>query len=111
MKRNLFFCFLIILSLKNFCQSCVSCNSTQSINSNLIACYPFNGNTNDETGNGNNAVMIGNSNKTTSGNRSTFKTKGTANPNERKTTGTANPNGRKTTGGAKKNTTRRTSFK
>jgi ATP-dependent RNA helicase RhlE len=67
------------------------------------------GNTN--TGTGNNAVVIGNSNKITSGNGSTFKTKGTANPNERKTTGTANPNGRKTTGGAKKNTTRRTSFK
>ena len=59
MKRNLFFCFLITLSLKNFCQSCVSCNSTQSINSNLIACYPFNGNTNDETGNGNNGTNNG----------------------------------------------------
>lgn len=60
---------------------------------------------------GNKAVEIGNSNKTTSGNKSKFKTKGTANPNARKNTGSANPNGRKTTGGTKKNTTRRTSFK
>lgn len=67
------------------------------------------GNTNK--GPANNTVFTGNSNKTTSGNKSTFKTKGIANPNARKTKGTTNPNVRKTAGGAKKNTSIRTGLK
>ena len=36
------------------CNSCTNCNTVTALNNGLVACYPFNGNANDETGHGNN---------------------------------------------------------
>ncbi|MDP1728350.1 MAG: LamG-like jellyroll fold domain-containing protein [Bacteroidota bacterium] len=44
------------VDVKNCCLSCVSPSDLQH---GLIACYPFNGNTKDESGNGNNGTLIG----------------------------------------------------
>jgi gliding motility-associated-like protein len=38
---------------------CVSCNSNNSINDHLLFCLPFNGNANDESGNGYNGSVTG----------------------------------------------------
>jgi hypothetical protein len=47
---------------------CVTCNSSSSLNSGLIACYPFNGNANDASGNGNNGTVSSNALLTTNRN-------------------------------------------
>lgn len=39
---------------------CFSCNSSTNINTGLVVCYPFNGNTNDESNNGNNGTALAN---------------------------------------------------
>lgn len=39
---------------------CLSCQSETSINQGLVACYPFNGNAVDETGNGNDGIILQN---------------------------------------------------
>lgn len=54
MKYYLLLLALSLLSL-NVNSQC-NCTSPVPINSGLIACYPFNGNTNDQSGNGNNGT-------------------------------------------------------
>jgi len=51
MKKIIYLCLLVIcaFNIKLFGQ----------INSGLVAYYPFNGNANDESGNGNNGILFG----------------------------------------------------
>ena len=49
MKKASIFLFLII----------ITCNAHAGINDGLVAYYPFNGNANDESGNGNNGTLYG----------------------------------------------------
>jgi hypothetical protein len=53
-KLNLlcFLTFSLFLNLNHAEGQCINCTDTNSINNNLIFCLPFNGNANDETGNG-----------------------------------------------------------
>jgi hypothetical protein len=44
---------------------CFSCTTTVTINNGLVACFPFNGNANDESGNGNNGTALPNATLTT----------------------------------------------
>ncbi len=51
----------IIISVAS-CNSAITCNNCNisiPINNGLVACYPFNGNANDESGHGNNGVVTG----------------------------------------------------
>ncbi|OYU94264.1 MAG: hypothetical protein CFE21_16895 [Bacteroidetes bacterium B1(2017)] len=59
-KRLLFLlsCCLFYLNA-NSQGNCFTCTSSNSINSGLIWCHPFNGNANDVTGNGYNGVVSG----------------------------------------------------
>jgi gliding motility-associated-like protein len=50
---------IISVSSCNSAVSCNNCNSSIPINNGLVACYPFNGNANDESGHGNNGVVTG----------------------------------------------------
>lgn len=58
MYKNILVFLLGILSYARVIGQC-NCLSTEPINSGLIACYPFNGNANDQTSNGNHGVVNG----------------------------------------------------
>lgn len=47
----------LIITVNQNC--CITCSTPYDINQGLIACYPFNGNANDESGNGNNGTVTG----------------------------------------------------
>lgn len=51
----------IVVTVNTSVQSCNNCGSADPLNANLVACYPFNGNANDESGNGNHGTMNGTS--------------------------------------------------
>lgn len=61
--------FLIVFVYIGYtCQlkgQCVDCKISASINNGLVACYPFNGNTDDESNNGNNGTAKANAKLTT----------------------------------------------
>jgi gliding motility-associated-like protein len=52
---------------------CSDCNTRLSLNLGLVACYPFNGNANDESGNGNNGTITPGISLTTDRNNSSDK--------------------------------------
>jgi gliding motility-associated-like protein len=47
----------VVISVNQNC--CITCSTPYDINQGLVACYPFNGNANDESGNGNNGTVTG----------------------------------------------------
>lgn len=57
MKRLLFACSAFLLLQSNAIAQC-SCTSNSPINQGLVACYPFNGNANDQTSNANHGTPI-----------------------------------------------------
>jgi gliding motility-associated-like protein len=62
--------FILLLSLELVCssifaQSCLNCATSDPLNNNLVACFPFNGNSNDGTTNGNNGSASANAVLTT----------------------------------------------
>lgn len=57
MKRLLFVCSAFLLLQSNAIAQC-SCTSNSPINQDLVACYPFNGNANDQTSNANNPTSV-----------------------------------------------------
>ncbi len=72
LKLHILLIFLSVSSSVSYGQ-CINCTNSIPLNNNLVACFPFSGNANDETSNGNNGTAFTNATLTTDRNSETSK--------------------------------------